>query len=235
MTIGPEKFCLRAHETVATDLVESETSKKLEYIVSWFIESIDIVGIFPSFQTICPTLAQFASVAIIATKIPLHLSSTTSGTALHTLSSHSSSHPPTHSGKYWRTLKAFVMAGEVFRVLSLFFCSAATAAASFSAPSCSSCCARSLVEACYAACTYCVCAWNSQEINTINTLIANFRLRYFFFAKFRHWDKRCSQTHLHCLRCRRRRHPFLHLRRVWKSCSHMCVYCKYKTETDRDT
>lgn len=36
----------------------------------------------------------------------------------------------------------------------------------------------------------CLCAWNSQEINTINTLIANFRLRYFFFfSKFRHWDK----------------------------------------------
>lgn len=33
----------------------------------------------------------------------------------------------------------------------------------------------------------CRCAWNSQEINTINTLIANFRLRYIFFGKFRHW------------------------------------------------
>lgn len=145
-----------------------------------------------------------------------------------------------HTGKYWQTLKAFVMAGKLSCVLSLV--SAATAAASFSASSCCSCCAPSLVEACYAACTYCLCAWNSQEINTINTLIANFRLRYIFFAKFRQWDKRCSQTHLHCLRCRRRRHPFLHLR-VWKSCSHMCVYCKYsdrgrqkyiKRETERE-
>lgn len=56
-------------------------------------------------------------------------------------------------------------------------------------------------KTCCAACTHCMCAWNSQEINTINTLIANFRLRYFFFTKFRrrHWDKRCSQTHLQCV------------------------------------
>lgn len=64
-----------------------------------------------------PNISSVATVAIIATEIPLHLSSTTSGTALHT--SRSSSHPHSHSGKYRRTLKAFVMAGKVSRVLCL--------------------------------------------------------------------------------------------------------------------